>query len=402
MRLSLFCFLLFILTAITEGCAQPVRVGQQTAPASTICPGAWSVNQFLPLLRQKRVALLMNQTARVGNALLLDTLLKSQIQVVKVFVPEHGFRGSADAGASIANGKDEQTGIPIISLYGANKKPKQEQLADVDVVVYDLQDVGVRFYTYISTLQYAMEACAEAGKPIIVLDRPNPLGNIVDGPVLDTAFRSFVGMQPIPVVYGMTAGEYAQMLVGEKWFSNTNKLKLTVIPCTGYTHHSAYSLPVPPSPNLRTDAAIQLYPSLCLFEGTVVSVGRGTDKPFQQFGHPDFAGKTDYQFIPQSMTGASKPLLEGKACYGQLLATDAATARQLVGQQLQIQWLMQAYNWYSTKDSFFNNFFEKLAGTATLRKQIIAGTSEEDIRKSWEPGLSTFKAIRKKYLMYPE
>lgn len=358
-------------------------------------PGAARIDKYLPLLSNKKVALIINQTSVVNGRLLLDTLLKRQVNVVKIFAPEHGFRGKADAGAHVNNDVDAETGLPIISLYGDNKKPKQEQLKDVDILVYDLQDVGVRFYTYISTLQYAMEACAEAGKQLIVLDRPNPNAGYIDGPVLDTSLRSFVGMQPIPVVYGMTCGEYAKMLKGENWFKGAAALNMEVIPCSYYTHRTDYNVPVSPSPNLRTMDAIHLYPSLCFFEGTVVSLGRGTDKPFEQWGHPAFKGKTTYSFTPTAQTGASKPPLEGETCYGVLVKGKG-------GNYVSLQWLVEAYKWYPDKSKFFTSFFEKLAGTTTLRKQIEAGKPEAEIRKSWQPGIQSFKKIREKYLLYED
>lgn len=367
-----------------------------------VSPGASRFEEYLHQLRGKRVALLINQTSRVGDQLLLDTLLKKKIDVVKVFVPEHGFRGTADAGAHVRNDVDAKTGLPIISLYGGNKKPKKEQLSDVDVLVYDLQDVGVRFYTYISTLEYAMEACSENKKLLVILDRPNPNGFYVDGPVLDTSLRSFVGMQPVPVVYGMTAGEYAQMLIGERWVKGAESLKYRIVSCAGYDHNTLYELPVAPSPNLRSAAAIYLYPSICLFEGTVVSVGRGTNKPFQQWGHPDFAARTDYHFTPTSTTGASKPLYENKVCYGQLVADDPADALKETDRGFSLKWLLQAYQWYPAKEQFFSNFFEKLTGTKTLRQQIMKGMSERDIRKSWQNDLDAFRVIRKKYLLYKD
>ncbi len=366
-------------------------------------PGAYSMNEYLPLLKQKRVALLINQTATVENQLLADTLIKRGVNVVKIFVPEHGFRGNADAGAHVANSTDKETGLPIISLYGNNKKPKLEQLKDVDVLMYDLQDVGVRFYTYISTLQYAMEACADAGLELIVLDRPNPNGWYVDGPVLQKEHQSFVGMQPIPIVYGMTAGEYAQMLLGEGMANNVSDLKMNVIPCKNYNHAvKDFVLPVPPSPNLKTPAAVALYPALCFFEGTVISVGRGTQHPFEQWGHPAFKGKLDDCFTPQSVTGASKPLLEGEKCYGIRVAENLHEAQQKMDGKLSLKWLLQAYNLYPDKKAFFNSFFEKVAGTSLLKNQIIADKTEQEIRASWQPEIAAFKKIRKKYLLYPD
>jgi uncharacterized protein YbbC (DUF1343 family) len=400
---SLSFFLLFFLyCSVNLLVAQPVNKKMKPEKGGSIMTGAEQADKYLPLLKNKRVALLINQTSVVEDELLLDALLKHKVKVVKIFVPEHGFRGSADAGAHISNSKDKKTGLPVISLYGANKKPKKEQLKDVDVLIYDLQDVGVRFYTYISTLEYAMEACAENSKEIIVLDRPNPNGHYVDGPVLDSGLRSFVGRQPVPVVYGMTAGEYAQMLKGERWFKAAGKLRLTVIPCENYDHTRKYALPVAPSPNLKTMAAIYLYPSLCLFEGTVVSVGRGTDKPFQQWGHPEYKDKAKYSFTPQSTAGASKPMYEGRECYGVLVAEDAKEALRKNEDIFNIKWLIQAYNWYPEKEKFFNdnNFFEKLAGTKDLRRQITEGMREEKIRASWEKDIDSFMQIRRKYLLY--
>jgi uncharacterized protein YbbC (DUF1343 family) len=365
-------------------------------------PGAVRMDQYLPLLNGKRVALLINQTATVGNKLLLDTLLSRKVNVIKVFVPEHGLRGVGDAGAEIKNDRDAATGLPIISLYGNNKRPTREQLKDVDVVVYDLQDVGVRFYTYISSLEYLMEACVENNKQLIVLDRPNPNGFYVDGPVLEKSNKSFVGMQEIPVVYGMTVAEYAKMLVGEKWIDNAKDLRLDVIPCAAYQHSDKYHLPVSPSPNLKDMAAIYLYPSLCFFEGTVVSVGRGTEKPFQQWGHPSFKGKSDYFFIPRTMTGASKPMYEGQKCYGELIADDAEAALKDIKAGINLDWLVRAYQWCPEKGKFFNNFFEKLAGTDKLQKMIEKGMTSSEIKAAWQKDIKSFKEIREKYLLYPD
>lgn len=369
---------------------------------NNIQPGAYQLDSYLPLLKDKKVALLINQTSRIGNELLLDTLIKRKVNIVKIFVPEHGFRGTADAGAHVKNDIDKKSGLPVISLYGNNKKPTDQQLSDVDIVIYDLQDVGTRFYTYISSLEYLMDACIENKKQLIILDGPNPNGFYVDGPVLDKSLQSFVGMQTIPIVYGMTAGEYAKMLVGEKWISNASQLNLKIITCKNYDHTKKYDLPIAPSPNLKTMAAVYLYPSLCFFEGTVVSVGRGTDQPFQQWGHPLFASKTKYSFTPKATIGASKPLYEDKQCYGELLATDSQKALLLINNQINLDWLIQAYNWYPEKDKFFNNFFEKLAGTNDLKKQIEAGKTATEIRASWQKDLDAFKKIRKKYLLYKD
>jgi uncharacterized protein YbbC (DUF1343 family) len=367
--------------------------------AQQVVPGAANFSRYLHLLQGKRVAVVINQTSRVGDRLLADTLIRRGVRLTKIFVPEHGFRGAGDAGAHIANSKDSATGLPIISLYGANKKPSREALENVDVVLYDLQDVGARFYTYISTLQYVMEACAENGRSVIVLDRPNPMGGLVDGPVLDTAFRSFVGMQPIPVLYGMTPGEYARMLVGERWLKTSNTLKLDVVPCMNWDHGTTYTLPVAPSPNLKTTEAIYLYPSLCFFEGTAISVGRGTPRPFQQWGAPQLKPFMKESFRPVSTVGATHPPYEGQSCYGRI-----ATAAMVSDSRkaLQIGYLTEMYAHFPDKETFFNPFFEKLSGTRSLREQIRSGKSVDEIRASWEPGLRRFRAIRAKYLIYKD
>lgn len=385
--------LLFLSTFLLLGCA---AVPAQEA----VLPGAYRFSEYLPLLQNKKVGVLVNQTSEVNGVLLPDTLLKLGVEVVKIFSPEHGFRGDADAGAQIKDGTDAQTGLPVISLYGRNKKPTAVQMQGIDVMIYDIQDVGARFYTYISTLEYMMEACAEAKVPLIVLDRPDPLGWIVDGPVLDTAFRSFVGRQPIPVVYGMTPGEYARMLIGEGWLSSTAP-SLTVITCKNYGHDSRYRLPVMPSPNLKNMAAIYLYPSLCLFEGTAISVGRGTPYPFQQFGHPDLTNLPD-SFQPKAMPGATQPKLEGQICHARILAQNDSEALSLIRNRMQIKWLLEAYHSFPDKANFFNNFFNTLAGTDQLQQQIIAGKTEAEIRESWQPQLQAFKKIRVRYLLYPD
>jgi uncharacterized protein YbbC (DUF1343 family) len=364
--------------------------------------GAERMDVYLPMLKGKKVALLINQTSRVDTALLLDTLLDRKVKITKIFSPEHGFRGDAEAGEKVESGKDKKTGKRIVSLYGNNKKPQKKDLEDVDVLIYDIQDVGTRFYTYISTLQYAMEACAEYGVELLILDRPNPNGHYVDGPVLDTSLRSFVGMQPIPIVYGMTPGEYAKMLVGERWFRGADNLKYQVISCLNYDHATEYELPVEPSPNLRTQAAILVYPALCLFEGTVISVGRGTSNPFQLWGHPDFEGKFMYSFKPVPYWGQKvNPMYSFKDCYGEVVAINTEDAKKAMNNRIRLIWLIKAYKLYKKPD-FFNNFFEKLAGTRELRKQIEKGMSEAEIWKSWEKDLTAFKTIRKKYLLYKD
>jgi uncharacterized protein YbbC (DUF1343 family) len=336
----------------------------------------------------------------VQGVSLLDTLLTLKVSISKIFTPEHGFRGSADAGAHIDNAVDTKTGIPIISLYGAHKQPTEADLENIDVLVFDLQDVGVRFYTYISTLEYVMQAGVKHHKEIIVLDRPNPNGHYIDGPVLDTAYRSFVGMQPIPIVYGMTIGEYALMLKGT--MPSLSICKLSVITCLNYSHAMHYTLPVAQSPNLKNNTAIYLYPSLCLFEGTIVSVGRGTPFPFQQFGHPSFKSSYSYFFVPQKMLGASKPLYESDTCYGVFLANKEEDALALLKNRFNLTWLMDAYQASDNKEHFFNSFFQKLVGNQLLEKQLIAHVSEDSIRASWSKAIQDFKKIRKKYLRYSD
>ena len=370
--------------------------------AEGIIVGAARLDQYLPLLRGKRVGILTNQTALVGDTHVVDTLLKKHVQIVRIFGPEHGFRGNADAGAPVANDTDQKTGIPVVSLYGRHNKPTPAELADIDVMLYDIQDVGVRFYTYINSMQLFMEAAAENHKKLIILDRPDPNGFYVDGPVLEKKFYSGVGMQPIPIVYGMTIGEYARMLAGEHWLNNPNmKPDLVVIPCLNYTHDSLYTLPVKPSPNLPNMASVYLYPSLCLFEGTYCSVGRGTKHPFQLFGHPSFPAGL-YTFVPESTEGAIHPKLEGQACHGYLVAVAAKEALQQVNRRIQLKWVMTAYRLSPDKRDFFTSYFNKLAGTDQLMQQIKDGWGEKKIRQSWEPALTAFKRIRKKYLLYPD
>jgi len=408
----------------------------QPAPRQVIATGADQMDLYLPLLQGQSVAVFANPTSIVGQSHLVDTLLKRGIHIQKIFSPEHGFRGDADAGDKVGDQTDPATGIPVISLYGKKTRPTADDLADVDVMLFDIQDVGVRFYTYIASLQRYIEAAIENNRPVIVLDRPNPNGFYVDGPVLDTKFRSFVGMQPIPVVYGMTIGEYARMLVGEQWLDpavvgqlNTihainqsanridsllttlrkqpanvhlNDFRLVVIPCRNYTHKSRYVLPVKPSPNLPDMQAVYLYPSLCLFEGTPVSLGRGTPLPFQQFGNPSFP-PTGYSFTPQSTPGAHNPPQMGQLCNGYDLSK--INVAKEAGNRMTLKWVLKAYALFPDKDHFFNgngSTFDRLAGTAILQEQIRQGLTEEDIRKTWEPAISNFKTIRKKYLLYAD
>lgn len=387
--------LLIICTFI---CCLFTRAQAQYAPH--IIPGAAQTTNYLPLLKGKRVALLVNQTATIGSTHLVDTLLKLKVDIKKIFSPEHGFRGQADAGEKVGNSTDKNTGLPVISLYGQHRKATAADLQDVDVLIFDVQDVGARFYTYISSLQELMESAAENNKQLIVLDRPNPNGDYVDGPILDTTFKSFVGMQPIPVVHGMTVGEYARMLNGEGWLSKKVQCHLKVIPCENYTHHSFYRLPIAPSPNLPNMAAVNLYTSICFFEGTPISLGRGTSKPFQLFGSPLFPEK-GFSFTPRSVAGAKNPPLKDQLCYGFDLS-EAPEAAPAKGRKIALKWLLEAYRLYPEKDKFFTPFFNKLAGNAQLQQQIKSGVSEADIRKSWEPGLARFKAIRAKYLLYEE
>jgi uncharacterized protein YbbC (DUF1343 family) len=366
----------------------------KTNTVSTIKTGADDYNNYLPLLKDKKIGIVTNQTGILSNNIhLVDFLIKNQINLQKIFAPEHGFRGTADAGEHIVDGKDTKTRLPIISLYGDNKKPKKEQLANIDVMIFDLQDVGARFYTYISSLHYIMEACAENNTPLIIIDRPNPNGSIVDGPVLEKPFTSFVGMHPIPVLHGMTIGEYAQMINGEKWLKNGTQCKLTIIPCSYYNRKMTYNLPVKPSPNLPNEQAINLYASLCFFEGTNVSVGRGTEKQFQIYGSP-YLPKTGFSFSPKPNLGAQNPFYNGIECFGEDLSSHEKV------HQLELRWLLKAYLTTPDKSKFFNPFFTKLAGTKKLQQQIEAGTSEKEIRKSWQKGLEEFKEIRKKYLLY--
>jgi uncharacterized protein YbbC (DUF1343 family) len=352
---------------------------------------------FLDSLKNKNIAVVSNQTSVVGKVHLVDTLLALKLQVKKVFAPEHGFRGDADAGEKVHSTIDEKTGLPLISLYGQNKKPQPHQLADIDIVIYDIQDVGVRFYTYISTLHYVMEACAENGKQLVVLDRPNPNGHYIDGPIREPEHRSFVGMHPVPIVYGMTIGEYAMMINGERWLRDSVTCKLWVIPCKNYTHKKKYVLPVPPSPNLRSEAAIALYPSLCLFEATTISVGRGTERPFEMFGHPKFS-KTDFQFTPISSYGSKNPMYENRVCNGFDLQTSIVKRKY----EINLNYLIQAKDLLGDSATFIDQsgFFNRLAGTSKLKDQLNSGWTAKEIRSTWETGLQDFKKIRQKYLLY--
>jgi uncharacterized protein YbbC (DUF1343 family) len=409
MKKIIFLIPFLIITFLT-GCSQPTTVQQTTVNDSKIIPAAERLDAYLPLLKNKRVAVFANNTSMVQNVHLVDTLSRSGVDIKKIFAPEHGFRGTADAGEKVSNSKDPATGIAIVSLYGKKRKPNADDLADVDVIVFDIQDVGVRFFTYISSLEDLSEAAIEFNKPLIVLDRPNPNGDYVDGPVRKEGFRSFLGMQKVPVVYGMTIGEYAMMLKGEKWIDSAirkksrNDLNLTVIPCANYTHNSKYILPVKPSPNLPDMASVYLYPSTCFFEGTVLSEGRGTDRPFQMFGHPKLPD-TLISFTPTSRQGARNTKLLGQKCYGWDLGGSNEKVLKETDRKLQFKWIKNAYQLFPGKDTFFLNNgknFDRLAGNDSLRLQIMSGLPDEEIRKTWKPELDKFKIIRKKYLLYKD
>jgi len=384
-----------------------------------IIPGAERMEVYIPLLKGKSVAVFANQTSMIQRTHLVDTLVKRGVKVVKIFGPEHGFRGNVDDGKKVEDFIDKETGIQVISLYGKHNKPTTEDLKGIDVMLFDIQDVGVRFYTFISSLQYYIEAAFENSKPLLILDRPNPNGFYVDGPVLESKFKSFVGMQPVPVVYGMTLGEYALMIAGEKWLNSESNKKYSyyrhaaksadtpfhflVIKCLNYDHNSKYILPVKPSPNLPSMQSVYWYPSTCFFEGTVLSEGRGTDKPFQLFGHPSLP-KNLVSFIPQAKEGAGNPKLKGQLCYGWDISGTPAGVLKNVDNKIQLKWIIQAYKLFPDKENFFLNsgHFNSLAGNNVLIQQIKNRTSENAIRKSWEPELSNFKKIRKKYLMYKD
>ncbi|WP_375437248.1 exo-beta-N-acetylmuramidase NamZ domain-containing protein [uncultured Hymenobacter sp.] len=374
---------------------QPIRTGaEQTA-------------QYVPYLKGKRVGILGNQTSIIGKRHLVDSLKVLQINIVKVFGPEHGFRGNASNGAHVQDEVDQATGIPIVSLYGAKRKPSQTDMAALDVMVFDLQDVGCRFYTNINTLGDIMEACAEAGKELVILDRPNPNG-FVDGPVLDMKLKSGIGEFPVPITHGMTIGEFAQMINGQGWLPNNLKCKLKIISLQNYAHTLGYTLPVNPSPNLNTQQSILLYPSLCLFEGTILSQGRGTYMPFTVLGSPELKGKYSFSFTPVSLPGKSEtPLHQDQVCYGLDLRKYDIAAFRKAG-KININWLLELYKAYPAKEKFFDRSqsrqignIDGLAGTTLLKEQIIAGKSEQEIRKTWEPQLSAYKAMRKKYTLYP-
>lgn len=363
---------------------------------------------YLGYLKGKKVGVLINQTSIIGQTPLVDSLVALGVDIVRIFGPEHGFRGTASNGDEVKDGVDFKTGIPVISLYGKQNRPTKEQLADLDLMIFDVQDVGARFYTYINALGHLMQSCAENGKELFILDRPNPNGFLVDGPMLEDHLHSGIGMYPIPISHGLTIGELAQMINGEGWLPNKMQCKLKIIEVANYTHDTPYVLPVLPSPNLNTQQSVMLYPHICMFEGTIVSQGRGTHIPFTVLGAPLLKGKYTFFFTPKSIQGMSEtPLHQNEVCYGlDLREYDIEQLRQ--SRQINLQWLMEMYRAYPDKAKFFDRSqsrqmgdFDKLTGTENLKKQIIAGTSEAEIRRSWEPGLSEYKKMREKYLLYP-
>ncbi len=416
---------LLILLILSQVFQNLIAQSHTSSNTPAILPGAYQIKEYLPLLKGKRVGVFANNTSMVGNTHLVDTLQKLGITITKIFGPEHGFRGKADAGEQVDSYIDSLTGVKVISLYGKKTKPTPADLADIDILVFDIQDVGARFYTYISSLQDFLESAIKNDKPLIILDRPNPNGFYVDGPVLDSNYKSFVGMQPIPVVYGMTLGEYAKMLLGEQWLPwhiirkqdkkitigdvlgfeyKDSSFQLIVIPCRNYTHKSRYILPVKPSPNLADMPSVYWYPSTCFFEGTVLSEGRGTEHPFAIFGHPSLPD-TLFKFIPYVTEGAKDPKFKGQVCYGWNIINEPQPKR------IELKWVLQAYRLFGDKGSFFTRtksgpdykyYFNLLAGSNELMQQIQQGLSESEIRKSWEPKLAAFKKIRKKYLLYPD
>lgn len=397
-----------VLLFLAMSCTNKSSATEGKVKGQVLKVGAENISEYLSDLKGKNIAIVTNQTgvlrlfdkkdSVVGQQHLVDFLLGKGIDVKVIFAPEHGFRGEADAGEQIADGKDSQTGLPVYSLHGKNKKPQVEQLKGIDVLLFDIQDVGVRFYTYISTLHYVMESAVEQNIPLIVLDRPNPNGHYIDGPVMEKRYQSFLGMHPVPVVYGMTIGEYALMINGEGWLKEGLKSDLKIIPLKSWQHKDRYSLPIKPSPNLPNDVSVNLYPSICFFEQTNVSVGRGTDYPFQVYGSPYLDTSVfEFSFTPYSISGAKYPKYENTLCYGEDLRNFSKRLNKL-----DLQWLIKAYENTSEKNTFFKNRLEYLTGTEELRTQIIAGKKEKEIRDSWQEDLNKFKQIRKKYLLYPD
>lgn len=360
-----------------------------------IVPGAAQWESYIKILGKENIGVVAHQASLVNHKThLIDTLLSLEVNITKVFAPEHGFRGDADAGESVADQKDLKTGLPILSLYGSNKKPSEESLEGINIMLFDLQDVGVRFYTYLSTLHYVMEACAENGIPLIILDRPNPNAHYTDGPILEEDCKSFVGMHPVPIVSGMTIGEYAKMINGEGWLSDGIQCDLRVVPLKNYTHQTTYEIPLRPSPNLPNAHSIALYPSLCLLEPTVISVGRGTEMQFQIYGHPQLP-ETNFSFTPRPNYGSKNPKLKDQLCHGVDLRNFERPKK------IELQWLIQAHRDFPDKEHFFKKGFYRIAGNKKLQKQLAQGMNEKQIRKTWEKDLEKFKKTRKKYLIYP-
>lgn len=401
MRIYKICLFFALIQLSTKNYSQGIiSIDNKTKTSKDLTVGAERTSEYLPLLKGKRVAVVANQTSTIKKTNLIDSLLTSGIEIKKVFCPEHGFRGTVDAGEKVSSETDEKTGLRIITLYGKNKKPNATDLKDVDVVVFDIQDVGVRFYTYISTLHYVMEACAENKKQLILLDRPNPNGYYIDGPIMEDAYKSFLGMHSVPIIYALTIGEYAQMINGEGWLKGKIKCNLKVVTILGYSHKDLYQLPIKPSPNLPNMASVYLYPTLGLFEGTVMSVGRGTDLPFQIIGHPALQ-KAVYTFTPKPMLGAMEPKYNGKVCKGYNLA-DFGKEYMKDAKKLYLYWILGTYKNTPDKTTYFDDNFNYHAGNATLKQQIVDGKSEEEIRESWQDGIKKFKIVRKKYLLYKD
>lgn len=388
-------------TVLTDSENQDTIIEDMTDELKPIRTGSEQLEAYLPLIKDKRVGLVVNHTSMVGDKHLVDVLLENGVEVVKIFAPEHGFRGKVDRGATINDSRDEKTGLPVLSIYGKKKKPSAQDLSGIDWMIFDIQDVGARFYTYIYTMHYVMEACAENNKQFLVLDRPNPNGHYVDGPTMKKDYTTFVGLHDgTPVVHGMTIAEYAQMINGEGWLKDGVKCDLSYVSCSEYTHDRSYTLPVKPSPNLPNMTSIYLYPWICYFEGTAFSIGRGTNKQFQVIGHPDNP-EGDFYFTPQPMEGARSPKLNGKKCRGiDLSQSDPEIFRSTA--RLDLKYLIDAYQNFPNKKDFFNAnlFFDKLAGSDQLRQQLKAGLSESEIRESWAADLTIFKEKRAKYLIY--
>lgn len=396
-RMQKKCFSIITLLFL---CYSSVVLHAQGRKQAAVLPAAQLSYKYIKLLKGKRVAMVVNQTSTIDNTHLVDSLLHLGIDIKKIFCPEHGFRGNLDAGEDVNTSIDSATKLPLISIYGNHKKPNVKDLEGIDIMVFDIQDVGVRFYTYISTLHYVMEACAENNIPLLILDRPNPNGDYIDGPVMKKEHTSFVGMHPVPIVHGMTMAEYARMINGEGWLANSVQCKIHVVRNANYNHQKNYTLPIKPSPNLVDQEAIRLYPSVCLFEGTVISVGRGTYAPFKIIGHPSLENKYAFTFTPESIVGMSKePPYKNQQCYGIDIPTYVNDSVFEI-KELKLQWLIDFYQAFENKEKFFNSYFEKLVGTSELRKQIIEGKTEAQIKETWQEDLIKYKEMRRKYLLY--